>query len=107
MRTKHINVHFHFICWIIEEGKIWLIYWPTADMMADTFTKALPSPKVKHFASELGLRRAWGGVLDLHINPAILAGSGCAITTQSNRMHASEYMPFLPWIHSSCGYVFL
>jgi hypothetical protein len=26
MRTKHINVHFHFICWIIEEGKIWLIY---------------------------------------------------------------------------------
>ena len=53
--TKHIDVRFHFIQWIVEEGKIHLIYCPTADMVADTLTKALPSPKVKHFASELGL----------------------------------------------------
>ena len=52
---EHIDVRFHFIRWIIEEGKIRLIYCPTADMAADTVTKALPSPKVKHFASELGL----------------------------------------------------
>ena len=53
--TKHIDICYHFIRWIIEEGKIRLIYCPTEDMIADVFTKALPSPKVKHFACELGL----------------------------------------------------
>lgn len=55
-RTKHIDIRFHFIRWVVENGKIRLIYCPTADMIADTLTKALPSPKVKHFAVELGLR---------------------------------------------------
>jgi hypothetical protein len=54
-RTKHIDIRFHFIRWIIEEGSLRLIYCPTDDMVADTLTKALPSPKVKHFATELGL----------------------------------------------------
>jgi hypothetical protein len=57
MRTKHIDIRFHFICWIIEEGKIRLIYCPTEDMLADLLTKALPSAKVKHFAATLGLSR--------------------------------------------------
>jgi transposase InsO family protein len=55
-RTKHIDIRFHFIRWVIEEGKLRLVYCPTADMVADTLTKALPSPKVKHFAVELRLR---------------------------------------------------
>ena len=54
-RTKHIDIHFHFICWIINDNKIHLIYCPTNNMVADTLTKALPSPKVKHFTIELGL----------------------------------------------------
>ena len=54
-RTKHINIRFHFIHWIIENGSIHLIYCPTEDMLADTLTKALPSLKVKHFATELRL----------------------------------------------------
>jgi len=53
--TKHINICYHFICWIIEEGKIQLIYCSTEDMITDVFTKALLSPEVKHFACELGL----------------------------------------------------
>ena len=53
--TKHINVWFHFIRWIVENGSLRLVYCPTNEMIADTFTKALPSPKVKHFAAELGL----------------------------------------------------
>ena len=53
--TKHIDVRFHFIRWIIEEGKVRLVYCPTEDMVADVFSKALPSPKVKHFATALGL----------------------------------------------------
>ena len=54
-RSKNIDVRFHFIRWIVENGSIQLIYCPTDDMVADTLTKALPSPKVKHFAVELGL----------------------------------------------------
>src|SRR5277367_3512241 len=54
-RTKHIDIRFHFIRWIIENGSLRLIYCPTDEMVADTLTKALPLPKVKHFAKELGL----------------------------------------------------
>jgi hypothetical protein len=53
--TKHIDIRYHFIRRIIEEGSIRLIYCPTDDMIADTLTKALLSAKVKHFAAELGL----------------------------------------------------
>src|SRR5271155_1091873 len=54
-RTKHIDVRFHFIRWIVEDGKLRLIYCPTEEMVAHILTKALVSTKVKHFASELGL----------------------------------------------------
>jgi len=57
-RTKHIDIHFHFICYIVEGGSIRLVYCPTDDMTADTLTKALPSTKAKHFASQLGLSPA-------------------------------------------------
>ena len=54
-RTKHIDIHYHFILYIIEAGTIKLVYCPTDDMTADTLTKVLPSVKAKHFASALGL----------------------------------------------------
>ena len=57
-QTKHIDIRFHFIWYIVENGSIWLIYCPTDDMIADMLTKALPSTKVKHFASEFGLSSA-------------------------------------------------
>ena len=56
-RTKHINIRFHFIRYVIEAGKITIDYCPTDDMVADTLTKALPSAKAKHFASALGLHK--------------------------------------------------
>jgi hypothetical protein len=46
----------HFIHWVIEDGKLVLIFCPTGNMVADLLTKALPSPKVKHFTAKLGLR---------------------------------------------------
>ena len=54
-RTKHIDIRYHFIRYIIEAGSIKLIYYPTDEQTADTLTKALPSIKVKHFASAMGL----------------------------------------------------
>jgi hypothetical protein len=57
-RSKHIDVCFHFIRWVVERGAIRLTFCPTADIIADIFTKALPSPKVKHFATYLGIRMA-------------------------------------------------
>lgn len=53
--TKHIDIRFHFVRWIVEEKKICLVYCPTEDMVADVFTKALLSAKVKHFTLALGL----------------------------------------------------
>lgn len=56
-RSKHIDIRFHFLRWITEKGSIKMLYCPTADMLADTLTKALPSTKAKHFAAAMGLRR--------------------------------------------------
>ena len=55
-RTKHIDIRYHFIRYIIEASSIKLIYIPTNQQTADTLTKALPSTKAKHFATEMGLR---------------------------------------------------
>jgi len=55
-RSKHIDIRYHFIRWMVDNGTLHLVYCPTDDMIADTLTKALPSAKVKHFAAELGLR---------------------------------------------------
>jgi hypothetical protein len=55
-RTKHIDIRYHFIRYIIEAGSIKLIYCPTNEQTADTLTKMLPSAKVKHFAAAMGLR---------------------------------------------------
>jgi len=57
-QMKHINIHFHFIHYIVKGGSIRLVYCLTDDMTADTLTKALPSMKAKHFASQLGLSPA-------------------------------------------------
>ena len=53
--TKHIDIRYHFICFIVDNGSLRLLYCPTEDMVADTLTKALPSVKAKHFTASLGL----------------------------------------------------
>lgn len=53
--TKHIDICYHFIHWVVENGTLCLVYGLTADMVADTLTKVLPLPKIKHFAECLRL----------------------------------------------------
>ena len=48
-QTKHIDVHFHFICQTISQNHISLDYIPTTDMIADIFTKSLSFYKFSGF----------------------------------------------------------
>jgi hypothetical protein len=41
VRTKHIDIQYHFIRECIENNKIVIQYIPTEDMLADGMTKAL------------------------------------------------------------------
>jgi hypothetical protein len=55
VQNKHINVQYHWICWVVKQGAIKVIYCPTNNMVTNVLIKALPSAKVKHFAAELRL----------------------------------------------------
>jgi hypothetical protein len=55
MRTKHINLRYHFVCKAVEDGKIKMVYIPTSENISDIFTKALPKPKFTEFIGKLGL----------------------------------------------------
>jgi hypothetical protein len=54
-RTKHIDVHFHFIRQTITSGHITMQYCPTDDMIADIFTKSLGRIKYEKFRTLLGV----------------------------------------------------
>jgi hypothetical protein len=54
-RTKHIDIQHHFIRETIENGFLQLDYTPTASMVADILTKALPAPQHQNLTALLGL----------------------------------------------------
>ena len=54
-RTKHIEVHYHFVHEKIVEGLIDLRHIKTEDQVADIFTKPLPKEKFFKFRRKLGL----------------------------------------------------
>ena len=56
--TKHVDICYHFIRYVIQNNSLHLEYCPIDDMTVDMLTKALPSPKAKHFANALGLHPA-------------------------------------------------
>jgi hypothetical protein len=54
-RSKHINIRYHAICEYITDGVISLICTPTAEMVADGFTKSLSCILLHCFNSSMGL----------------------------------------------------
>jgi hypothetical protein len=55
-RTKHIEVHYHFVRERFLSGEVELQYVPTDRQNADIFTKPLGLDKLPQFSGALGLR---------------------------------------------------
>ena len=55
-RTKHIEVHYHFVRERVLSGEVELQYVPTDRQTADIFTKPLGLDKLLQFSGALGLR---------------------------------------------------
>ncbi|KAH7278129.1 hypothetical protein KP509_38G025600 [Ceratopteris richardii] len=53
-RTKHIEVHHHYVRERFSAREIGLAYVPTQENIADLFTKALPREKFEAFRKALG-----------------------------------------------------
>ena len=67
-RTKHIELDCHFTRDKVLEGFLELHYVPTAEQLADVFTKSLSSPQHNHLLSKLGL---------VHPSPVPSLRGGC------------------------------
>ena len=65
-RTKHIEVHYHYVWEKVLLGLIDLVYVSTEDQVADIFTKALGTEKLRKFRELLGVQElglsSWGSV---------------------------------------------
>jgi hypothetical protein len=55
-RTKHIEIHHHYVQEKTQKGNIMLKYYRTEDQVADIFTKALSTVKFVKFRSMIGLK---------------------------------------------------
>ena len=55
VRTKHIDVVYHFLRDCVSRRLIRMVYIPTDDNPADMFTKALSAPKFSKFSALIGV----------------------------------------------------
>lgn len=54
-RTKHFDIHLHFVRQRAEMGQIELMYLPTKEMTADFLTKTLSRPHFERFRQQCGI----------------------------------------------------
>ncbi|KAL5781140.1 hypothetical protein ACOSP7_006169 [Xanthoceras sorbifolium] len=54
-RTKHVEIDKHFIKKKIDSRQIWMPYLPTAEQMADIFTKGLPKKQFEKLICKLAM----------------------------------------------------
>ena len=57
-RSKHIDIHYHYIHDVIEKGAIEVFFVPGVENPVDIFTKNLGPNKIKMFRKDLGLHFA-------------------------------------------------
>ena len=55
LRTKHIDLRYHFIHEAVEDKRVRMEYIVTSENVVDIFTKALVKPKFTKFVGRLGL----------------------------------------------------
>ena len=55
-RSKHIQIHYHFIGEKQEEGEIDIVYVTTTHQFTDIFTKPLPIPQFLFLRSRFGIQ---------------------------------------------------
>jgi hypothetical protein len=75
-RTKHIEVHYHFIREKVLAGEIDLIYVNTKDQVVDIFTKVLGVEKHRRFCSMLGVME-----LELSLRGSVEMSSSTRVDT--------------------------
>jgi hypothetical protein len=56
LRSKQINNRFHYLCKLVERGVADVEYTPTADMVADSMTKAVNMNKLRAMVASLGMK---------------------------------------------------
>jgi hypothetical protein len=57
-RTRHVDVHHHYVREEVENGTIKLEYVPSKENLADILTKPLPKPALATFTSALSVEPA-------------------------------------------------
>ena len=55
VRAKHIDIRHHFVREAIQDQIIWVQYIPTAEMTADSLTKALGREKHEKCTARMGM----------------------------------------------------
>ena len=55
-RTKHIDICYHYINQVVEQGEVKLLFMPTNKNPVDMLMKTLAQDKVLSCRSQLGLR---------------------------------------------------
>jgi hypothetical protein len=58
-RTKHIEIHMHYIRGLVHDRTIALQYCPSSEQTADIFTKCFTEKTFTHLRSLLGVSDAW------------------------------------------------
>ena len=56
-RTKHIDVRYHYIRQVVDDGTVHLAYTPTQEQVVDVLTKGLPPASHIKFTGAMGVLR--------------------------------------------------
>ena len=55
-RNKHIDIKYHFVRHVVEDGQVIILYYPTSNMVADMLTKPLGRIQFEKLRHLCGMR---------------------------------------------------